>query len=341
MQCARALLQSANRGNTALQLGVSQIVPELVQFLASAATVAETVQADDPLIATTDEVIKILVSFVATFDDDSSESPILFTPASCAVTELSNTRTSSLYGSRPESDRAIDPGSSEPDTQPGGPPSLSACGTSTYSFQGRCQHARARAARPPRDFYSTECCEHPRHECKGTGGGQASNLPQVVRLDCQYRARMICCILTILTIYDYPLFNDIAIVWTSANHHPNLSGRSWAPPSMRYVLGPADVDRVDCLRSTSTSSLPYCQGVQPVERYCGEKRWLRADQDESSTLVHTNRTEIPRARFGTYSFSSLFPLLDHQPAIVLRRRRIKTYQLDRARVERSRLQRVP
>jgi hypothetical protein len=74
MQCARALLQSANRGNTALQLGVSQLVPELVQFLASAAETAETVQADDPLIATTDEVIKILASFVASFDDDSSES---------------------------------------------------------------------------------------------------------------------------------------------------------------------------------------------------------------------------------------------------------------------------
>ena len=73
MQCARALLQSANRGNTALQLGVSQLIPELVSFLATTAEKAESIKPDDLVIATTDEVIKVLTSFVASFDEDSSE----------------------------------------------------------------------------------------------------------------------------------------------------------------------------------------------------------------------------------------------------------------------------
>lgn len=73
MQCTRALLTSANRGNTALQYGVSQLMPELIQFLASAAEAAENTNSDDPMVSTTDEVIKILVSFVTSFDEESSQ----------------------------------------------------------------------------------------------------------------------------------------------------------------------------------------------------------------------------------------------------------------------------
>jgi hypothetical protein len=73
IQCARALLASANRGNTAVQHGLSQLIPELVQFLADVAEKADAIELDTPLFVTADEVIKVLSTFVASFDDSGSE----------------------------------------------------------------------------------------------------------------------------------------------------------------------------------------------------------------------------------------------------------------------------
>lgn len=180
MQCARALLQSANRGNTALQLGVSQLVPELIQFLAAAAETAENVQPDDPVIATTDEVVKILASFVASFDEESSEASFLTFHCVHPLTDpLSSFRTTSVHGPHSQPYHASDTGASQPDTQPGGTTPLGARWASSNRLQGCRQYSRPARARTSRDLYPTERGEQSGCYFQGTCSGQAADLSQV------------------------------------------------------------------------------------------------------------------------------------------------------------------
>ena len=126
MQCTRALFTSANRGNTALQYGVSQLMPELIQFLASAAEAAENTKADDSMVSTTDEVIKILVSFVTSFDEKSSQSTQTRNEGQTeSLIQFSAHRVTGIHDSGTQLDHAAESRTSQPHSRPRRPPSVS------------------------------------------------------------------------------------------------------------------------------------------------------------------------------------------------------------------------
>lgn len=73
IQCCKALMTSAVKGQVALQKGLSQMVPELVKCLGSIARDSDNVKAGDITYNTAEEVIRLLLALVDQTTDTSSK----------------------------------------------------------------------------------------------------------------------------------------------------------------------------------------------------------------------------------------------------------------------------
>jgi hypothetical protein len=129
-------------------------MPELIHFLASAAEAAETTQPEDPMVATTDEVIRILMTFVSSFDDESSESCAWSTAIGRdRLTGNVSDRNTGLHDSHSEPDNASQSGTNQPYPQPLCQSSVDACGARPQRFQGDGEHAGTAGPGTARDVY--------------------------------------------------------------------------------------------------------------------------------------------------------------------------------------------
>lgn len=73
IQCAKALLMSAARGNANLQSCVAHILPDMIRYLSTASTSADNLNPKSPLWAGAKEIVQTLVAFVTTVDAAQSE----------------------------------------------------------------------------------------------------------------------------------------------------------------------------------------------------------------------------------------------------------------------------
>lgn len=79
---------------------MSQLIPELVGFLATVAEQSESLKVGDPTFIMADEIIKILSAFVSSLDDNSSESSLITSSKAVCLSETSQNLVHTWYTSQ-------------------------------------------------------------------------------------------------------------------------------------------------------------------------------------------------------------------------------------------------